>query len=113
MIARELEASGWVVLGRNLRLRHGEIDILARRGSILHVVEVRSRVGAGSGHPSETVGPRKRGRIAAALAALARQGRLPPHREIRFDVAAVVWDRPGASPRIEIFENAFDAIDLM
>jgi putative endonuclease len=38
-----LRLKGWRLLARNLRTPFGEIDILARRGSILAVVEVKNR----------------------------------------------------------------------
>ncbi|MDI7268237.1 MAG: YraN family protein [Myxococcota bacterium] len=112
-MARELEAAGWEILGTNLRAGAGEIDILARRRGILHVVEVRSRTGTSGWDPAGSVGPRKRARIAAVVAALSGQGRLPAHRELRFDIATVVRHAPNAMPRVELIENAFDAVDLM
>jgi len=38
-----LMLTGWRILGFRLRTRAGEIDLLARRGGVLAVVEVKSR----------------------------------------------------------------------
>ena len=38
-----LRGRGYIVLVRNFRCRFGEIDIVARKGDVMHVVEVRSR----------------------------------------------------------------------
>jgi putative endonuclease len=38
-----LRLKGYRILGRNLRTPQGEIDILARRGKVLAVVEVKAR----------------------------------------------------------------------
>ena len=54
-----LERMGWRILGRNVRIGRGELDIIAVDDGELVIVEVRTRkIGAVS--PSETtVGPKK------------------------------------------------------
>ena len=113
LVLERLDSRGWRVLCRNLRVGRLELDLVAEHGGVLHIVEVRSRVGTHAGGPLETVGPAKRRSLARAVAAAMAGGLLPRGREVRFDVAAVVWEREGAAPRIELFENAFDAVDLM
>ena len=41
--ARYLEERGCEILCRNFRIRGGEIDIIAKKGELLHIVEVKSR----------------------------------------------------------------------
>ena len=113
LVAHEIESRGWMIFGRNVRLGRLEIDLLALHAGILHVVEVRSRVGRHAGDPLETVGPAKRRALSRAVAAAAARGILPPHREIRYDVATVVWADAGARPELVLHEGAFDALDLM
>jgi putative endonuclease len=57
--ASYLERMGWRIVGRNVRIGRGELDIIAYDGNELVIVEVRTRkIGAIS--PSETtVGPKK------------------------------------------------------
>lgn len=50
-----LEASGMRILARNWRCREGEIDIIARDGPMLVVVEVRTRSGRSHGTAFESV----------------------------------------------------------
>ena len=38
-----LEREGWTVLGRRLRTEAGEIDLVAAKGGLLAIVEVKSR----------------------------------------------------------------------
>ena len=38
-----LEARGWRILGRNVRVGRGELDLIARRGCVLAFVEVKAR----------------------------------------------------------------------
>lgn len=101
------------MLGTNLRAGRGELDLCALAGGVLHVVEVRSRRGDQAGHPIESVGPAKRRRLARTVAVALAEGRLPRHREVRFDVATVVWPEAGGAPRVDLFEAAFDALDLL
>lgn len=82
-----LEGLGWRVLGRNLRVGRGEIDILAidtGPPATLVVVEVRSLRTVAFGSPEERVDRAKVGRLYRALAGLGAQlqtndavGRLP------------------------------------
>jgi putative endonuclease len=103
LVAAELERRGWRVVARNLRAGRGEIDIVALCAGVLRVVEVRSRASRSAGDPVESVGAAKRRMIARTLAAALARG---------FDVAAVVWPA-GGRPEILLYENAFDAFDLL
>lgn len=100
------------MLGANVRAGGGELDLCALAGGVLHVIEVRSRVGGHAGHPLESVGPAKRRRLARTVAVALAEGRLPRQCEVRYDVATVVWPETGSAPRVEVFEGAFDALDL-
>lgn len=64
-----LMATGWRVLGFRLATDQGEIDLLARRGRVLAVVEVKRR--RTLAEALDAVGPRQRERLRAAAAALA------------------------------------------
>jgi putative endonuclease len=101
----EIIRRGYVVLARRYRRRGGEIDIIARDGQTIVFIEVKTRRGFDFGAGGEAVGPLKRRRMAAiALDFLARQH--VTHVPCRFDV--IVIDCSGPTPRIELFQNAFD-----
>ena len=104
---RHLERSGFTIVERNFRTRGGEIDIVARKGDALVVVEVRSREVPGFGTPEESVTSAKRRRIVAA----ARQylSKVPPSswREARFDVIAI--EGSGDAVELRHYPAAFDA----
>lgn len=101
-----LETHGYLILDRNVRLRRGEIDIIARKRGVLVFVEVKTRTSNRFGSPAESVTPTK----AQSLIRAAREY-LHPHgereQEIRFDVVSILMP-PGAAPEIELIENAFD-----
>ncbi|KAA1032683.1 YraN family protein [Pseudonocardia sp. EV170527-09] len=99
-------AHGMVVLSRNWRCTHGEIDIVAvdpeRR---LVFCEVKTRSGLRYGEPAEAVTPRKTRRIRLLAKAF-----MAAHRvswvEIRFDVVAVLI-RPGRPVTLTHYPAAF------
>lgn len=62
LVATRLRAAGWRLVGRNVRLPSGELDIVGLDGSTLVFVEVkagRSGAAVGPESPAHAVGPRK------------------------------------------------------
>ena len=101
-MARDLERQGWSILATNLRLGRLELDIVARDGDTIIVVEVRHR-GAGAWQTGlESVVPAKVKRVRAAGERLWRERFLRDARvnRMRFDVAVVTFDVDGEA-RIE------------
>jgi len=89
-----LRLKGYRILAARLRTPAGEIDVLARRGRLVAVVEVKAR--ASLAEALEAVSPRQQQRIATAAEwAIAQDPRLDGC-DIRFDVVAIV---PGTWPR--------------
>ena len=84
---RHLRRRGLRIIARNWRCSAGELDLLARDGDQLVVVEVRSsaRRGGFAGAPELTVGPGKRERL-ARLARRWLAGSSWQPRSVRFDV---------------------------
>lgn len=103
--ARFLEAQGVVILERNFRRRAGEIDIVARDGATLAIVEVRARATRAYGGAAASVGARKQRRLIRAasllLAAHPEWRKMPA----RFDVVTEEGDGEGA--RMEWIRHAF------
>jgi putative endonuclease len=110
LVAARLAASGWEILARNARTRHGELDIVARDGRALVFVEVKAgRAGAAFGpeRPVLAVDRRKQRRIRKlATAWLAAHRDLPRYAQIRFDVVGVTFDR-GRVTDYEHIKGAF------
>jgi putative endonuclease len=88
-----LTRRGLVIVARNFRTRHGEIDLIARDGDTLVFVEVRLRTRRDFGGAAASVTPDKQQRlVAASLAYLAGIGREPP---CRFDAVLLDGLDPG------------------
>ncbi len=94
--ARHLQDSGLVILERNWRCRHGELDIVAREGPVLVICEVKTRSSVAFGDPAEAVVGAKAARLRrlAALWLDAHPGAWP---EVRIDVVSVLRRRQGAA----------------
>lgn len=93
---RHLVESGMVVLARNWRCSHGEIDVVARDGGTLVVCEVKTRRGLDYGTPLEAVTARKMLRLRRlATEWLDEAGLDPP--DVRIDVVSVLVRTQGAA----------------
>ena len=103
-----LEAHGYEILERNVRTRYGEIDLVARAGSVVVFVEVKSRTSGRFGHPSEAIVARKQRKL-LRLAEAYLQSRHLEGRTVRFDAVAVHLDATGGVVEIEHIADAFDA----
>lgn len=109
--ARRLRQKGWQIYARNWRIKSGEIDLIARTGNVLVVVEVKAgHVGSLSGPPIPilAVGPNKQRRLRKLASAwIASYGRTVSFREVRFDVVGVMFERNGDLAAYDHMENAF------
>lgn len=79
---------GFTILDTNWRTKAGEVDIVARDGDALVLVEVKTRRTLTKGTPEDAVSPTKQrrlGRLASAY--LQRMDREPD--EVRFDVVTI------------------------
>jgi putative endonuclease len=89
LAAAHLAASGLAILLRNYRRRTGELDIVARDGEVLVVVEVRLRASAAFGGAGASIDGRKRARIVRTARQLLQERRDLAALPVRFDVILV------------------------
>jgi len=102
-----LARRGYAILATRYRTRVGEIDIVARDGSTLVFVEVKTRRSEICGLPAEAVTRRKQRRVVTMARWYLTESGL--HGTLcRFDVVTVLW-RPGGPPVVEVIKNAFFA----
>jgi putative endonuclease len=111
LVAQGLATSGWELLERNARTRHGELDIVALDGRALVFVEVKAgRAGSAFGpvRPVLAVDRRKQQRIRRlATAWMAENRDLPRYDAIRFDAIGVTFDAVGRLLDFEHLRGAF------
>jgi putative endonuclease len=82
-----LRLRGWHILARGWRCPAGEIDILARRGKVLAVIEVKSR--GEFAVAAAALAPRQRRRIARAAETFLLQRSDLAGLDLRFDLMLV------------------------
>jgi len=104
LAARHLVAAGFAIVRRNWRCPSGEIDIIARDGGDLVIVEVKTRSSSGYGGPVEAVNYRKQRKLRELATLWLHEN---PHRgSVRFDVISVVYPKSGF-PQLEHWRGAF------
>lgn len=88
-----LRLKGYRILARRYKTPVGEIDIVAKRGGVLAMVEVKARASRDAG--AESVTPAAQRRIAAATRHFVAGRENLANNSIRFDVMIVVpWSVP-------------------
>jgi len=102
MAARELLKLGYRLIDTNVRMKMGELDIVAEEGGEMVVVEVRTRTLGRMVPPEATVGPSK-------IRKLVRTGRTYMESvgwegPWRIDIAAITVGSDG-SPKLEVFRD--------
>jgi putative endonuclease len=103
--ADRYRSRGFEVLACNWRCRAGEIDVIARRGDVLVICEVKTRRGAAFGGGFDAVTSRKQRKL-RQLAEVYLGSNDVDARTIRFDVASVAVSADGRVD-VELFEDAF------
>lgn len=96
---RLLEARGYRIVGRNVRVPGGEIDVIAKDGDVVVFVEVKARTSASFGSALAAVDARKRRKLRALAADWLQIA--APHARARFDVVTV------RDERVELHRGAF------
>jgi putative endonuclease len=110
LVAIRLELSGWRLVGRNVRLPSGELDIVALDGATLVFVEVKAgRAGAtvGPERPAHAVGRRKQLKLRRLAREWIAERRGPSGVSgYRFDVVGVSFGLDGLAD-VDHIRNAF------
>jgi putative endonuclease len=107
-VAAYLAAQGMEILARNARVGRLELDVIAREGVVIAVVEVRTR-GAGSYvRALDSIDAGKRARVRRAGERLwhARFSKMRGVERMRFDVASVTFS-PNGEALVEHVKAAF------
>lgn len=82
-----LSQKGYVIVERNWRFRHAEVDIIASKGNLLHFFEIKTRTSGKFGKPEESMSHKKMDMLKTA--AEEYQYKNPQWKYIQFDVLAI------------------------
>ena len=112
LACRLLETKGHMILERNFRAGHLEIDIISTAADGIHFVEVKARQENIQAPPQENVGLTKQRRIASAAKGFLRSRRGLPFScsECHFDIVAVTFTEN--QTLVEYFSDAYIPIYL-
>jgi putative endonuclease len=104
-----LTRTGFTVLERNVRLGHGELDLVCRDGDVVVFVEVKCRRATWGDPPAAAVSWHKQRRLTRLAQHYLKWRRLDDAR-CRFDVVSVTIDAAGRTGITHV-RGAFDAIE--
>jgi putative endonuclease len=108
LAANYLQARGLKILGRNLRCKAGELDLVCLDDGVLAIVEVRQRESSRFGGALASVTGVKQRRIIRAAQFFLQRQRWWRDLSIRFDVLAVEG-LPDGAHRVDWVKDAFRA----
>ncbi len=94
---------GYEIIGTNIRYKFAEIDILARDGEYIVVVEVKTKTNFDQGRPEDEVDYFKKKKLLLLARAMEQKYK---DNYIRIDVVAV--DKTGFEPKINHIINAVE-----
>lgn len=103
LAADYLLKNGYTILQRNWSFQKAEIDIIAQKGNVLAIVEVKTRSTLEFGLPQEFVKPAKIKLLVKAVNEYMLQNDIDA--EVRFDIASVY--KEGKGYEVEHLEDAF------
>jgi putative endonuclease len=98
-----LISKGYQIKERNWRYQKAEVDIIAQKGGVLAIVEVKTRSTRFFGDPQDFINSKKIKLLTSAIDAYVNSRDL--NVEVRFDVIGII--SKGASNEIVHFEDAF------
>ena len=91
------------IIERNFRFDKAEVDIIAQKGNILAIIEVKTRSTIDFGNPQDFVKPGQIKRLVKAVDEYVTVNDLDV--EVRFDIIAIVATKD--TSQIEHIKNAF------
>lgn len=109
--ARYLRKRGYMIIGRNLRSKIGELDIVASIDKTLVFVEVKTRSGTWAGEAFEAVGPAKQRKLRNVINGYLSFGGVhnleSVFSDVRIDVIGVQMTQGGTIVKIDHIQDAF------
>lgn len=105
LVEEYLLQQGFTIVTRNIRIRGGEIDIIARKDDLVVVVEVKTRTDQRT-DMAELITPWQQQRIILAAQLMLIKYKLDTV-TCRFDVALVAMH---PEPKLDYIPNAFEGI---
>jgi len=94
---------GYKIVSRNFKFQKTEVDIIARKGKTLAIIEVKTRSTPDFGDPQEFVKAKQIQNLVKAVDYFVDEHDLDV--DVRFDIVAIIKNKAGT--RLEHLEDAF------
>ena len=107
-VSLKYQKNGYTIRERNWRFYPLEVDIIAQKGNVLAIVEVKARTSECFGSGEEAVTQAKKKRLIAVADEYIQQNKLDV--ECRFDIAVVTQKKDGLVAKM--FIDAFWAHEV-
>jgi putative endonuclease len=98
------EEKGYTILEKNWRFSRYELDIIASKNNILHIIEVKTRTNHFFGEPHEGVTEKKFEKILKGAEAYLYEH--PQWTKVQYDVLAIFLPKNGVA-QFELLEDFF------
>lgn len=119
IVAKYLESKGFSIIDRNYRKKWGELDIVAEKNNVVHIVEVKTishyELEINDYRPEDNMHYRKIQRLKRAIqtyvlekfshSAKASRGERKSEPEWQFDLACVFLDMERRVAKVKMLEN--------
>jgi putative endonuclease len=100
LAAQYLTKHNYTIISRNSRSLYGEIDIIAKLGDDIILVEVKTKTNFTQGEAVELIGPKKIRKLKTLAKNILQQY---PNKNIRVDAIAIDWSK--SNPQLEHIQN--------
>jgi putative endonuclease len=104
MAVAYLQQQRFAILHRNWRYARIEIDVIASRDNVLHIIEVKTRCNLLFGHPEESVSKKKINSMLQGARAFMYQN--PQWREVQFNILSITM-LPGQPVEYFFIEDVY------
>lgn len=101
--AKYLLNKGYIIIDRDWKSGHRDIDIIARSGDIVVFIEVKTRRNNVFGEPEDAVNFMKLRNLRAAVNHYVKYKHI--NNDIQFDVISIIGTPDGGEPTINHFED--------
>jgi len=101
-VAKMYQFKGYKIIARNFSCKYGELDIVAQKGDMIVIIEVKTRKNDNYAQAKDFVDYRKQNKLRNTADLFLQQNNLSD-KNIRFDVAEVYTD----NDTVNIIEDAF------
>ena len=104
LAAKYLFDHGFIILHRNWRYSYYEIDIIAEKDDVLHIVEVKSLTSSSHGYPEDAVTRKKFQCLLQAADEFLYQN--PKFKHVSYDILSIIKPK-GKAPEFFFIEDVY------